>query len=56
MSVSKTSCGHTLSVLLDKFLSVEWLGLRVDFGLTFKETAKLSFRVVVAFYVATSSV
>ena len=34
-------CGHTLSVLLDEHLGVEWLGCRIGASLTFQETAKL---------------
>ena len=41
---------------LRKYLGVEWLGLTAGICLTFKETAKLSSKVVVPFYITTSNI
>lgn len=51
----KSLFGHIFSLLLGKYLGVEWLGHRIGIFLLFKETAKLFSKVVLPFYVPTNS-
>lgn len=49
-------CGHIFSFLLGKLLGVELLGQKVGVCLVFLKTARLFPKVIVLFYIRTSSV
>lgn len=52
----KSLYGHMPSLLMSKYLRVEWLGCMVGIYLSFSATAKLFSKVVAIFYISTSSV